>query len=410
MHKDELTGSEVIDYDFLGKKLSPPKKVKVTDAGKAIERLFRELDRFHYPSQKNSKKEFHARAGNLRMQPCTIKMYYTKDKTTHREFLRDYLTQKNRNEVIEKPTLFNDEFEVVPESEIRRYEGNMVETGFKFIISPESQNIPMKQLAREFVSQLEKVTGHKFSWMAAIHTNTPHIHCHVLINGADKNTGMKFRFPPNIVKEVARGLASNICTQMVGERSREMIELSKKRLPFQKRWTTIDGDIATYGEYYQFDSIKNVDGNEYEAMKVTSDDIEIQRLNTLVEMGLAKCFKKEQPRKYYLEKSWKDKLKIIGRYNTYLEARNSLRWTPFCNLEQYTGKMGEISGIISKIYNMDYEGENENAIVIENKKLNKAWYIPTRIKLSNEDLGKFISVKAEKNAKGKLRPLLNIHK
>jgi len=410
MHKDKLTGNEVIDYDFFGKKLTPPKKIKVTDAGKAIERLLRDLNSIYYTTPRKGKKEFHARISNPRKQPCTIKMYYTTDKATHLEFLRNYLTQNNKNEVIEKPILFNDEFESVPESQIRKYEDTMVETGFKFIVSPECQKVPMKQLAREFVRQLEKITGHKFDWMAAVHTNTPHIHCHILINGADRETKLKFRFPPNIVKEVARGLASNICTQMVGERSREMIELSKKRLPFQKRWTTIDEQISSYGGYFPFDSIKTIDGNEFEASKVSSDDIEIQRLNTLVEMGLAKCFKMEIPRKYYLEKNWKDKLKIIGRYNTYLEARTSLRWTPFYNLEQYSGHMGEIEGIVSKIYNMDYEGVTNNAIVIENKKLNKAWYVPTRIKLNPEDLGKYISVKSEKNAKGKLRPLITVHR
>ena len=50
-----------------------------------------------------------------------------------------------------------------------------------------------------------------------------------------------------------------------------------------------------------------------------------------------------------------------------------------------------------------------NAVVIENKTLNKAWYIPTRIKIDSECIGKFISVKAKKNQKGKLRPFISIH-
>ena len=44
MHKDSITGEEVIDYDFLGKKLYPPKKLKMTDAGK--ERLRAEMVKF----------------------------------------------------------------------------------------------------------------------------------------------------------------------------------------------------------------------------------------------------------------------------------------------------------------------------------------------------------------------------
>ena len=70
--------------------------------------------------------------------------------------------------------------------------------------------------------------------------------------------------------------------------------------------------------------------------------------------------------------------------------------------------MGEISGIVTNVYNMNDEDVWNNAVVIENKKENKAWYIPTRIKLNEEDVGKFISVKAERNQKGKLRPLIKV--
>ena len=84
MHKDEITGNEVIDYDFLGKKLYPPRKLKMTDAGKEIAALFRELDRMYYPS-KNKSHDFSAnyrRSGGSTAykQPCVVKMYYTDSK------------------------------------------------------------------------------------------------------------------------------------------------------------------------------------------------------------------------------------------------------------------------------------------------------------------------------------------
>ena len=62
--------------------------------------------------------------------------------------------------------------------------------------------------------------------------------------------------------------------------------------------------------------------------------------------------------------------------------------------------MGEIDGVVTNIYNMNDEDVWNNAVVIENRKVNKAWYIPTRIKLKDEDVGKFITVRAEKNQKG----------
>ena len=411
MHKDEITGEEVIDYDFLGKKLYPPKKLKMTDAGKEIAAFFRELDRFYYPSKKitdNSTTSFF-RGHAAQKQPCTVKMYYTETKAKHIEFLRNYMPQKNKKQVIEKPDLFNDKYDVVPESEILKYESEADDLGFKFILSPESQNVDMKVLVRQFVKNLETVTGHKFSWMAVTHTDTDHIHSHLLINGIDKRSKEKFRFDMAIVKNVARSLAMDICTNLVGQRSHEAIEAARNNLPYLKRWTKIDEHIENYYGYTQFSVPKIVGDAEYSASKQTVDNTEILRLNTLVQMGLAICYSKERPPLYYLEKGWKDKLKAIGRYNTYLDARRKLKLVSPYNLELYSGETGEINGVVTKIYNMNDEDVWNNAVVIENRKENKAWYIPTRIKLKDEDIGKFISVKAEKNQKGKLRPLITIH-
>lgn len=412
MHKDEITGNEVIDYDFLGKKLYPPKKLKMTDAGKEIAALFRELDRFYYPRKKNVSNVFHKpsfiRGHAAQKQPCMVKMYYTENRETHIEFLRNYMPQKNKKEVSDKPKLFNGIYDEVPESEILKYESEAADMGFKFIISPESQNIDMKCLVRQFVKNLETVTGHKFSWMAVTHTDTGHIHSHLLINGIDKKTKENFRFEPGIVKSVARGLAIDICTNLVGSRSPEQIEAARLNLPYAKRWTKLDQHIIDYYGYTEFSIPRIIAGCEFEASKTASDELEVQRLNSLVQMGFAIYYDKNNPPIYYLEKGWKEKLRATGRYNSYLDARNNLRFTPYYNLELYDASHGEVEGIISKIYNMDDEGIWSNAIVIENRKVNKAWYIPTRIKLKNEDLGKFISVRAEKNQKGKIRPVITV--
>lgn len=411
MHKDSITGEEVIDYDFLGKKLYPPKKLRMTDAGKEIAAFFRELDRMYYPTKKERKEVKHNffRGHAAQKQPCTVKMYYTESKEKHIEFLRNYMPQKNKKAVVEKPDLFNDKYDVVPESEILKYESEADDLGFKFIISPESQSVDMKLMVRQFVKNLETITGHRFSWMAVTHTDTGHIHSHLLINGIDKRTKEKFRFEPAIVKNVARGLAMDICTNLVGSRSQEAIEAARSQLPYVKRWTKIDEHIESYYGYTEFKIPKIVDNAEYSASKVTTDDTEILRLNTLVQMGLAICYSKEKPPLYYLEKGWKQKLRAIGRYNTYLDARGKLKLVSPYNLELYTGEMGEINGVVTNIYNMNDEDVWNNAVVIENRKVNKAWYIPTRIKLKDEDVGKFITVRAEKNQKGKLRPLITIH-
>lgn len=413
MHKDKLTGNEIVDIDFLGKKLFPPKKLKQTDAGREMEKLLRELDKCIRPGRKTYKKEYHSgtsRGRGERLQPCMVKMFYTKDKIAHKEFLRNYMKQENKKEVIDKPVLFNGIYDEVPEEVLMNYEQNeMVDLGFKFIISPESQKIPMKQLVRQFVHDLEMATGYKFTWFSAVHTDTGHTHAHLLINGVDRKTKQEIHFSKMMIKEIARTMGSRICTRLVGERSEEQIELARKNLPNAKRWTILDERLSSSAGYDNFVKPVIEDECEYEAQKVTSDDIEIQRLNALTSMGLAKVKAKGNLYKYYLEKGWKNKLRAIGRYNTYLDARTKLRFTPYYNLEVYDGNMGKIEGFISQVYNMDEEYIWNNAIVIENKKLNKAWYVPTKIKLKPDDIGKVITVKAEKNQKGILRPLITIH-
>ena len=412
MYKDSITGEEVIDYDFLGKKLYPPKKLRQTDAGKEIAAFFRELDRLCYPKKKpseNNRTSF-IRGHASQKQPCVVKMYYTENKKTHIEFLRNYMPQKNKKEVENKPSLFNADYDAVPENEILKYEAEADKLGFKFIISPESQNIDMTFLVRQFVKNLEAVTGHTFSWMAATHTDTGHIHSHLLINGIDRKTGRRFRFEPGIVKSVARGLAVDICTQLAGSRSQEQIESARQNLPYAKRWTKLDEHIVSCYGYTEFPVPRLVSGCEFEASKITADELEKQRLNSLVQMGLAIYYDRNNPPVYYLEKGWKEKLRAVGRYNTYLDARGRLRLTSSYNLELYNAQMGEVEGIVSQIYTMDDEYVWNNAVVIENKKLNKAWYIPTHVKLKDEDVGKFISVRAEKNQRGKISPVITIQR
>lgn len=412
MHKDSLTGQEIIDYDFWGTKLFPPKKLNVTDTGREIEAMFRELDRLHYPSKKkDSEMYFRTGRGNSpQKQPCVVKMYYTESKEQHLKFLRNYMPQMNKKEVKDKPELFNENYDSVPESVILDYERIASDKGFKFIISPESQNIDMKCLVRQLVCELEHITGFKLSWLAATHTDTEHVHTHLLVNGIDKKSGEEIYFDPSIVRNLARRYASEICTQLNGYRSEQQIEASRQNLPYARRWTKIDEHITEYYGYEEFSNDRIVGNSEYEASKVTADELEIQRLNFLVSIGLALVYKKSKPLKYYLEKGWKEKLKAVGRYNTYLDARKKLTYMPGYKLEIYDGSMGKINGVITQIYNMDDENIWNNAVVIENRAEDRAWYVPLRTKLKNDDVGKFITVKAEMNKKGKLRPLIFIDK
>ena len=409
MHKEAVTGRTIIDDDFLKIELKPPKKMKVTDASKETLKLWREIDRLLYSFTKKTykKNEYSSRGFSSRKQLCTVKMYYGDTKEKHKEFLRRYMPQENKKEVEDKPTLFNDKYDVVPESELIKYESKMDERFFKFMISPESQTVPSKELVRSFINQLENSTGFKFDWMAVEHSNTEHKHCHILINGIDAKTKNKIRFPKVVIKETARNLACNICTSLIGYRTQEQIESSRARLPFAYRWTKIDDKIMQ-STYTDFSSLIRIDDNEYEAKKIARNEIETKRLDFLCQIGFAKKFDGHIPPLYYLEKSWKNKLRAIGRYNSFLDARNKLSLVNPVKLEQYTSETGPIMGIVTQRYVMDDEGVWKNAIVIENKKEDKAWFVPLFYQPDPSLEGAAVSLNLIKNQKGLLVPKITI--
>lgn len=407
MYVDTKQGRKFIDDGFLKIEIKPPQKVKKTDANKEVAKLWKEIYYLVNAGKKKKNNNYSRGGTSNRNQRCTVKMYYGGTKEKHKEFLRRYMPQENKKEVMDKPTLFNDTYDNVPESELLKYEQQMDDFHFKFMVSPESQAIPSKQLIRSFIKNLEKVTGNKFSWMAVEHTNTGHKHCHILINGVDANTKEKIRFSKVVIKQTARELAANICTSLVGYRTKEEIKLSQSKLPYAYRWTKIDEKLDEKG-YQIFPATKTIGENEYEAQKIATNEIEKFRLEHLCTMGLAVQFSGHVPPIYFLEKNWKKKLKIIGRYNSYLDARNKLQLISPSQLEQYSKETGTIMGIVTQRYVMDDEGVWKNAIVVENKKENKGWFVPLFFQPGEDLEGATVSITLSKNQKGILIPKINI--
>lgn len=400
-------GSKFIDDDFLKVEVKPPKKIKNSDAGKETARMWREISFLFSSGKKKKVKKSSSRKTSNYGQRCTIKMYYGNTLEKHREFLRRYMPQENREEVVEKPVLFNERYDSVPNTELDRYEQQMDDFHFKFIVSPENQTIPAIHMVRSFVCHLEKATGFKFEWMAVEHTNTDHKHCHLLINGLDRVTREKIRFRDVVVKQTAREIACNVCTTMIGYRTKEEVAASRERIPYAYRWTRIDEQLIETS-CLMFPSPVDVDGDEYEAKKIARNETEKKRLDHLTEMGLAKKFDGHIPPVYFLERAWKKKLKAIGRYNSFLDARKSLLLVNRSRLEQYTSDTGPVVGIVTQRYVMDDEGVWKNAIIVENKNEDKAWFVPLYYQPDKKLEGATVRLSVAKTKKGVLVPSVEV--
>lgn len=324
-------------------------------------------------------------ASKTKGQLCVVKLRKGFDKAKHLRFLEEYLPQKNKDEVLEKPDLFSDTD--VDDKFIEEYKENMTDLHYKFIISPENPKVDCKALTKTLIKRMAEITGYKFSWIAAIHTNTAHPHSHLLINGKDKN-GRTVNMNNVFLTQTIREMTRQICTQMIGGRTHAEIEASAKRLPFANRYCVIDRQIETLANPLWLPSEEL--GSRFSFSVVPGDNIMYKRLCYLETLGFVKKAEGVS-NKFYLEKDWNEKLKTAGRFSSFLKARQELLFTASGDLELFGKDSGTVSGKITKLYKMNYEESWDNAVVVENSEMKKAWFVP----LYNEPNDRLLGTKAE---------------
>lgn len=378
-------------------------KLNKKDDMREARKLYKILEYLLSSSDRKYEKEKYQSGGGFftRQQNCVLKMRYGTELAKHKRFLEEYLTQEKKNEVIEKPKLFSEE--EADDDSVENYKNNMDSKHFKFIISPENSDVDCKVLTKMLVKRLEKITGYKFSWLAAVHTNTSHPHAHLLINGIDKNGKKVDCFRGTMLKHTIREMARQICTELKGERTQEEIEASKKKLPEASRYCMLDKEIE------RFCFVSSSDENtDYPVSVRPQNDVMYKRLCHLEKIGLAKK-QNGETNLFNLEKDWSEKLHSAGRYSSYLKARNELLFTHGVDLKIFGNDNEVAAGIITKIYKMNYEESWDNAVVIENKDTKKAWFVPLYTEPDDRLQGAEVSCsKSEKG--GRMRPVVHVSK
>lgn len=399
-------------YDVIEKK----KRQRNKD-GYESERLWKYLAMLTTPNKKQEKHfnkmrrsyrkygEVSNNAVKYRDQLCTMKCSYVPNNLKkHSFFLRNYMTQKGKSDVEKEAVLFNDSEDVVSEESILEYEKNMSPKFFRWIVSPGNQGMPMEELVRRLMKKVEKATGYKLSWFAARHTDTSRVHCHVLINGVDKN-GKDVFFDRKFISETLRKFASETCTELVGLRTDLEIEADRKKLPLSRRFCRIDESIKKFEvelnkELYDEKNLKEIDSRNYSSSVIAQDDTMLQRLNFLAEIGFAKKLKRNG-KKFLLEKGWEDKLRTLGRYNCFYEARKLLKYCYPRDFVEYKSDMGKISGEITNVFIKDFEESWINAILIEDKDKGKAWFVPVREVPDRKLIGKQVDWRTIAGSRGR---------
>lgn len=397
---------ELYDYfehfwDDLKKK--PPKKPKERDAGKEMANFLRELDFSFHPlkSKEEKQKNYIRGSGSAKSQNCILKMHYVQDKNKHLAFLTEYMTQLDKKDIDEKPVLFSDV--EVDKTFFDSYQKIMTDLHFRFIISPESQDVDLRVVVKVFIEKLNSLYGYQLNWVGCIHENTNHRHAHVLINGVDKN-GRSVRFPKSFVKETGRMMVQNICTGLVGFRTSKEILQKKGQEPFLERFTSIDEDLLSIEQKL------GVQNEHFSTFVLTRTEKQNERCEKLVELGLAKKLQSKE-NCFWLENNWNEKLRILGKVNVYKKARANMKLVHPGKLELWDDTKPEMDGIVTQLLYKNDEENWINAVVVENARLQKAYLIPFpgempdyRVYTQFVHCGKYIS------KKGRTYPKLQVYR
>lgn len=248
----------------------------------------------------------------------------------------------------------------------------------------------MEQFTTAFMHRMQAEMGFRLDWIAAVHTDTGHPHVHILINGKTADGLEPSRlFRKDFIRHRCRTIASEITTNMIGPRTDEQKKAYKDSSTRALRWTTLDQQILEA---------------EKDGVVVPANEFMNRRLDFLKTKDLAQF----KDGKYILDKKWDEILVNTGRYNSFLEAREELKWTDKANLELFSGK-GKIQGKVTKLYCMNEEYQHNNGLLVEDGK-GQAWFVPLFNPPPAQFAGKNVIIENQANSKGLLVPKIQLDK
>jgi hypothetical protein len=341
------------------------KKFKYNIFNEFIDPIFRPKTHFGIKTETEKARKYNHRSGSGRTgyiggfshsssayagtrtqkQFCTFKASYRFDKDLHAKNL-SYIQREGKGRDGETPALYG--------ADPEHYESRMAKKHYRFIISPENQNVDLTELTKEFISRLEYRTGYKLDWVAAEHYNTGKKHTHVLINGFDLHRN-KIQFKPEEIKHLMRESLRDITTEMIGPRTPQEQQASRRAQTVSNTYTQLDRDIALLLDDHNQMSL-------YKSHTAEMGSLYYKRLLHLQKLNLAQY--NPDSEQFILAPNWQEELRQYSRYNTFLEGLDFLD----VHQSQYrlhnVSKEGSISGKVIKRY-FQQDNSNNHAVILE---------------------------------------------
>jgi len=211
----------------------------------------------------------------------------------------DYLQRKGRGEFYDKDGLGVDgaaRLESWAKSDVRH---------FRIILSAEEgqrlRDLPA--YTREVMARAGAALSTQLSWVAVDHQDTDNPHTHIVVRGRRSN-GQDLVLHRDFIKHGFRGIAQDVATEWLGNRTPEQERLAYQREIRRHGLTKLDGVIDIYAQRNVVDlnrlEAPNGDPNLAQAAKA--------RVQELARMGLAQD---QGNGLFRLTPDWRDRLKAM---------------------------------------------------------------------------------------------------
>jgi type IV secretory pathway VirD2 relaxase len=180
---------------------------------------------------------------------------------------------------------------------------------FRLIVSPEhGGDIPdMTAYVRDVMRRVQRDLGTDLTWLAVNHHNTDNPHAHIVLRGR-KPDGTDLVIPRHYIAYGIRDRASEVATELLGERSVREVKLARSKGVTAERFTSLDRII----ERHLKDGAINVGPAQRIGFGAEDRKLVIGRLQFLESIDLAR---KGRGTRWEVEGEFKEALRELGARN-----------------------------------------------------------------------------------------------
>lgn len=243
---------------------------------------------------------------------------------------------------------------------------------FRFIISPENAHkMDLNEFTNKLIQQMENDLKTKLEYVAVSHFNTDNPHTHIIVRGCD-DQGKDLVISRDYISNGIRNRASEIATQMLGQRTQLEIREGITKEVKQDRYTQLDRELLKLKNTDNLVHIQNENTTSDNSFIAFKRSVHLQRVKHLEELGLAH---EQAPGVWYIEPTAEQVLKDMSIRGDIIKTMHSKLNDRGQELVIYdpqhisTPIVGEVveKGLINELHDDKY--------MIVNATDNRAYYI-----------------------------------